>query len=89
MQLIRALESFVHDFHREESAQISFLAVAGIVCFVGLLSMVINTNDVITERVHMQDVALFKEGFVASDEIKLMAEDGDNSGLLVSWVFGE
>lgn len=32
----------------------------------------------------MQDVALFKEGFVASDEIKLMAEDGDNSGLLVS-----
>lgn len=31
-----------------------------------------------------QDVALFKEGFAASDAIKLMAEDGDNSALLVS-----
>jgi hypothetical protein len=43
--------------HREESAQISFLAVAGVICFVGLVSMVINTNDIVTERVHMQDVA--------------------------------
>ena len=30
-----------------------------------------------------QDVALFKEGFPANDAIKLMAEDGDNSALLV------
>lgn len=44
-------------FHRGESAQVSFLAVAGVVCFVGLLSMVINSDDVITDSVHMQDVA--------------------------------
>ena len=31
-----------------------------------------------------QDVALFKEGLPANDAIKLMAEDGDNSALLVS-----
>ncbi|CAM9515337.1 unnamed protein product, partial [Laminaria digitata] len=31
---------------------------------------------------HTRDVALFKEGFAASDAIKLMAEDGDNSALL-------
>lgn len=31
-----------------------------------------------------QDVALFKEGRPASDAIKLMAEGGNNSGLLVS-----
>ncbi|CAM9326079.1 unnamed protein product [Ectocarpus sp. 8 AP-2014] len=31
---------------------------------------------------HTKDVALFKEGFPASDAIKLMAEDGDNSALL-------
>ncbi|HEX5764119.1 MAG TPA: pilus assembly protein TadG-related protein, partial [Woeseiaceae bacterium] len=49
--------NLVKRLHREESAQISFLAVAGVICFVGLLSMVINTNDVVTERVHMQDVA--------------------------------
>ena len=49
--------SFIRRFHRGESAQISFLAVAGAVCFVGLLSMVINTDDVITDRVHMQDIA--------------------------------
>ena len=28
-------------------------------------------------------MALFKEGFAASDAIKLMAEDGDNSALVV------
>lgn len=33
---------------------------------------------------YLQDVALFKEGFAASDAIKLMAENGDNSALLVS-----
>lgn len=44
-------------FHEDDSAQISFLGVAGAVCFIALLSMIINTNDVISERVHMQDVA--------------------------------
>lgn len=44
-------------FHREESAQISFLAVAGVICFIGLLSMVINTDEIVTDRVLMQDVA--------------------------------
>lgn len=44
-------------FHRDESAQLSFLGVAGAVCFIALLSMIINTEDVIGERVHMQDVA--------------------------------
>jgi len=34
-----------------------------------------------------QDVALFKEGLPASDAIKLMAEDGDNSALLVRFIF--
>ena len=48
---------FLLRFHRGESAQVSFLAVAGVVCFVGLLSMVINSDDVITDSVHMQDVA--------------------------------
>lgn len=32
----------------------------------------------------LQDVALFEEGSAASDEIKLMAEGGDISGLVVS-----
>eukprot|EP00904_Undaria_pinnatifida_P007222 jgi/Undpi1/362/HiC_scaffold_1.g00358.m1 len=32
----------------------------------------------------MQDVALFREGMAASDAIKLMAEDGDNSALLTA-----
>ncbi|CAM9317205.1 unnamed protein product [Ascophyllum nodosum] len=31
---------------------------------------------------HTSDVALFQEGLPASDAIKLMAEDGDNSALL-------
>ena len=48
---------FLRRFHHEEEAQVTFLGVAGCVCFVALLSMVINSNDVITERVHMQDVA--------------------------------
>lgn len=34
----------------------------------------------------MQDVALFKEGFPANDAIKLMAENGDNSALLVRFL---
>lgn len=48
---------FLRRFHRDDEAQISFLAVAGCLCFVALLSMVINTNEVVSERVHMQDVA--------------------------------
>ncbi|HNP34696.1 MAG TPA: hypothetical protein PKK10_02480 [Woeseiaceae bacterium] len=48
---------FMQRFHRDDSAQISFLAVAAVICFIGLLSMVINTDDIITDRVHMQDVA--------------------------------
>lgn len=36
----------------------------------------------------MKDFALFKEGSRASDEIKLMAEDGNNSELLVSFFLG-
>lgn len=32
-----------------------------------------------------QDVALFKEGLPANDAIKVMAEDGDNSALLVQY----
>ncbi|CBJ48908.1 conserved unknown protein [Ectocarpus siliculosus] len=31
---------------------------------------------------HTNDVAVFKEGFPASDAVKLMAEDGDNSALV-------
>jgi hypothetical protein len=54
---IGVLGSLFKRFHREESAQISFLAIAGVVCFVGLLSMIINTDDIITDRVYMQDVA--------------------------------
>ena len=37
--------------------------------------------------VSVQDVALFQEGSVASDALKVMAEDGDNSALLVRfWI---
>ncbi len=43
--------------HRDEGAQISFLALAGMICFVALISMVINTSDIVDDRVHMQDVA--------------------------------
>lgn len=32
---------------------------------------------------YTQDIALFKEGESASDAVKLMAEDGDNSLLIV------
>ena len=35
----------------------SYLAVAGFVCFVALLAMVINTDNMVGERVHMQDTA--------------------------------
>jgi hypothetical protein len=48
---------FLLRLHRDDSAQISFLAVAGCLCFVALLSMVINTNEIVSDRVHMQDVA--------------------------------
>ena len=44
-------------FHDEEAGQMSFLAVAGVLCFVGLMSMVINTDDIVTERIRMQDIA--------------------------------
>ena len=48
---------FLKRLHREDDAQISFLAVGSVICFVALLSMVINTDDIVTERVHMQNVA--------------------------------
>ena len=51
------IRRFIGRFHREESAQISFLAVASAICFIGLLSMVMNSNDIVTERIAMQDVA--------------------------------
>lgn len=44
-------------FHRGEEAQMSFLAIAGFICFVALLAMVINTSDMVTERVRLQDAA--------------------------------
>jgi hypothetical protein len=44
-------------FHRNEEAQVSFLAVAASLCFIGLLAMTINTNDLASERVRMQDVS--------------------------------
>lgn len=31
----------------------------------------------------LQDVSIFREGFPASDAVKIMAEDGDNSALVV------
>jgi hypothetical protein len=43
--------------HREDGAQISFLAVAGVLCFVGLMSMVVNTENLLSERVRVQNVA--------------------------------
>lgn len=57
--------------------------------FVGALLVVRiahNSQHALLPRFYcrVQDVALFKEGFPASDAIQLMAEDGDNSALLVS-----
>lgn len=43
--------------HRDESAQISFLAVAGALVFVALLAMLMNSNDLVQERIRNQEVA--------------------------------
>lgn len=43
--------------HRDDKAQVSFLAVAAALCFVGLLAMVMNSNDIIRERMRIQEVA--------------------------------
>jgi hypothetical protein len=43
--------------HSDENAQVSFLAVAAAVCFVALLGMVMNSNDVVRERMRVQEVA--------------------------------
>ena len=43
----------------------------------------VTNNPRIVAAGHLQEVALFQEGVAASDAIKLMAEDGDNSALLV------
>jgi hypothetical protein len=43
--------------HRDENAQVSFLAVAAALCFVALLAMVMNSNDLVRQRVRMQEVA--------------------------------
>ena len=40
-------------------------------------------NPRIVAAGRLQEVALFQEGVAANDAIKLMAEDGDNSALLV------
>jgi hypothetical protein len=53
MSLFRLLQRL----HRDDGAQISFLAVAGVVCFIGLMSMVVNTDDLVSERVRVQNVA--------------------------------
>ncbi len=43
--------------HCDDSAQVSFLAVAAAVCFVALLAMVMNSNDIVRERMRVQEVA--------------------------------
>lgn len=43
--------------HQDDTAQVSFLAVAGALCFIALLAMVVNTSDIIKHRIHMQEVA--------------------------------
>ena len=43
--------------HYDDSAQVSFLAVAAAVCFVALLAMVMNSNDIVRERMRVQEVA--------------------------------
>ncbi|MFK7976732.1 MAG: hypothetical protein AB8C02_11375 [Halioglobus sp.] len=43
--------------HRDDSAQISFLAVAGALVFVSLLAMLMNSNDLVRERIRNQEVA--------------------------------
>ena len=51
------LTGLLKRLHRDERAQISFLAVAGVVCFVGLMSMVVNTDGLVSERIRVQNVA--------------------------------
>jgi hypothetical protein len=51
------LARFFKRFHRDDRAQISFLAVAGVVCFVGLMSMVVNTDGLVSERIRAQNVS--------------------------------
>ena len=43
----------------------------------------VTQNPYFLAACRLQDVALFQEGLPAIDAIKLMAEDGDNSALLV------
>jgi len=52
-----SLRKSLNNLHSDEQAQVSFLAVAAALCFVALLAMVMNSNDLIRERVRMQEVA--------------------------------
>ena len=47
------------------------------------ITSIVTHNPRILAACRLQDVALFQEGVAASDAIKLMAEDWDNSALLV------
>lgn len=43
--------------HKDDSAQVSFLALAASLVLVGLMAMIINTSDVVRHRIHNQEVA--------------------------------
>ena len=49
--------SALRRLHRDERAQVSFLAVAAALCFVGLFSMVMNTSDLLRHRIQVQEAA--------------------------------
>lgn len=47
----------IRRLHKDESAQVSFLALAASLVLVGLMAMIINTSDVVRHRIHNQEVA--------------------------------
>ena len=47
----------IRRLHKDDSAQVSFLALAASLVLVGLMAMIINTSDVVRHRIHNQEVA--------------------------------
>lgn len=49
--------SVLERLHRDDRAQVSFLAVAAALVFIGLMAMIMNTNDILRHRIHVQEAA--------------------------------
>ena len=55
--MVSSVSKGLSALHRDERAQVSYLAVAAALLFVSTIAMVINSNDIVKERVRNQEVA--------------------------------